>query len=195
MRKLEIQKVESTQALPLYTDYAGQESSAWLCLDTRDGDVYVMELAPHYRNSCSQAEWNGHIRRWQIPNTLTVKGLNQLLEDPEILTDLQSVLDNSEEIYDNARNCYRTVLSEDGTTAAKHLEYTLAYNYERGYDSLNPVSAAHYLDASTYSALMCNGESHEGVAEQIVREALKDGFYLNVVDVEKTLNWMGDHAN
>jgi hypothetical protein len=62
------------------------------------------------------------------------------------------------------------------------------------YESLEPAGAHYYLAESSYEALMSAGGTHEEVAERIVAEAIKDGYYLIAYDVEKHLDAMKEAA-
>ena len=100
MTTLTINKYESNYTLPLYTDYAGQESTAYLCLDMRDGEVSFEERAPH-NNGYSQDEFSGYVRTFKIPNNLTVSGLNELLQDRQVIDALRVILSAGEEIINS----------------------------------------------------------------------------------------------
>jgi hypothetical protein len=184
MTTLTINKYESNYTLPLYTDYAGQESTAYLCLDMRDGEVSFEERAPH-NNGYSQDEFNGYVRTFKIPNNLTVSGLNELLQDRQVIDALRAILSSGEEFYNG--NNYRMRLSDDGNEAEAFLD---SYEFGGRYDSLEVMSAEWYLNSCSYASLVQHGDTHEEVAVDLAAEALKNGMFVSASDIENTLDNM-----
>jgi len=184
MKNLKIDTYTSDYTLPLYTDYAGQESRAYLCLDMRDGEVYFEERGPHH-NGCSQDEYAGYIRTFAIPNNLTVQGLNELLQDRQVIDALRTILSSGEEFYDG--NNYRMRLSDDGDEAEAFLD---TYEYGGRYASLEVACAEYYLRDCSYASLVRNNETHEVAAARLAKEAQRNGFFVSASDIENTLESM-----
>ena len=178
MTPLQIATFESDHDLPLYEESQGQEGPAYLYLDTRDGGVSLEAKHPAYANTWGQDEQNGHVRRWNVPNNLTVDGINQLLTDQDVLTRLEAIMGGTEEYYDGSN--YRTKLSEQAEETSEELERYLS---DSNYPSLEAWSAHQWLNAVSYADCVQNGETHEQAATRLKGEALKSGIYLSEYDV------------
>jgi len=181
--KLQIETFTSEHTLPLYEESQGQEGPAYLYLDTRDGDVYLKGIHPAYANTWGQDEQSGHVRRWNVPNNLTVEGINQLLSDQYVLTRLDTTMTGAEEYYDGSN--YRTKLSEKAEDASKELERHLNDGH---YHVLEAWDAAMWLNDARYSDLVTQGESHEDAAVRLQKEAISEGAYCSLTNIENALD-------
>lgn len=176
--------------LPLYREECGQESRAYLYVDTDgDGEMWV-DYKNASDNSCSPREWHGIVRRFRIPNNLTELGYNQLLGYKLVLELAQLIIDGSEVYWDGNNYCAR--MDENAQEAHDALERFCDCIEPNDFSSLDPVCADYYLVDGTYEALMSSGGTEEDVAERIVAEAIKDGYFLGARDVKKTLLAMKD---
>ena len=183
--ELNIERYESEETLPLYCNSGGQDGPAYLYLDTRDGNVWVNSMHPAYANSWGVDEHNGHVRRWSIPNNLTVVGINQLLGDNFITDRLTVIIAGAIEHYDGSN--YRTRLTDEAACAEETLERYVGWDYHGRYDALDPWCAEQWLSNCTSSDLFLTGESTEQAASRIGQEALKEGVYLSKIDLLRVL--------
>ena len=187
---IEINKysIASTAVLPCYEEQQGQESRAYLYVELRDeGEMWVgYKLPSDY--SWSASEDAGYLHRFGIPNNLTPQGYNDLLDHSTIKELAELMVKEAEEYYDGSN--YRMRLSDTGNDARETLERLCESIDCADYQCLEPVCAYWYLTDGSYEALMSNGGTHEEVAERIVQEARKDGYYLSVADVERHLEEM-----
>jgi len=188
---LTIEQLTSEHALPLYEESQGQEGSAYLYLDTRDGEVYVRGIHPAYANSWGVDEHNGHVRKWRIPNNLTVQGYNSLLSEQKLRELLERVYQGAEEYYDG--NNYRTKLTEDAIEASETLNDYL-HDINGDFESLEPWDAWMWLEQSSYIDLVRDGESHEDAAQRLHAEAMREGKYCSAANIEVTLDEMKKRA-
>lgn len=191
--KLQIETFESDDVLPLYCESRGQEGPAYLYLDTRNGDVYLECKHPAYSNTWGQDEHNGHVRRWNVPNNLTVKGINELLTDPHVVSRLETVMNGAEEYYDGSN--YRTKLTEAAREAVDQLEGYLCDDYDAGYDSLEPWDAAQYFADVSYADLTRGNDDLAVVSTILAEEALKEGIYVSKNNVENVLDRKKQESN
>jgi len=187
---LTINTINSDHAMPLYEEDRGQEGPAYLYLDTRDGDVYLRGIHPAHASSWGVDEHNGHVRKWSIPNNLTVRGYNALLADTNVLQLLERVYQGAEEYYDG--NNYKTRLNDDAEAADIELEKITAEINQCGadYESLDAWDASMWLELSTYANLVKEGESHEDAALRLHGEALREGKYCSIANLENVLDRM-----
>lgn len=175
--------------LPLYTDYSGQESSAYLCLDLRDGRVWCKEKAPH-DNTWSSAEHLGHIATWEIPNSLTGTGLNALMQNPDLTPLLIELCDGSEEFWDG-NNYRRGLKSKDyPNMILDKLELFFENVLPEDYDHLEPWDAFMFFQDSIYSELIKDGEEHNVAARRLQSEARREGVYLSWQNTINALDTM-----
>ena len=188
---LTIEQLTSEHALPLYEESQGQEGPAYLYLDTRDGEVYVRGIHPAYANSWGVDEHNGHVRKWRIPNNLTVQGYNSLLSEQKLRELLERVYQGAEEYYDG--NNYRTKLTEDAIEASETLNDYL-HDINGDFESLEPWDAWMWLEQSSYIDLVRDGESHEDAAQRLHAEAMREGKYCSAANIEVTLDEMKKRA-
>lgn len=172
---LKIEAVASEYPLPLYTDYAGQESIAYILLDTRTGEVWLNERAPH-ENGISPDEFNGHVRSYQIPNNLTGEGLSKLLSDSDLMSLLFEVCAGASEHW--CGNKHVSVLDDSARDADDRARWFCEELVPESYGSLEPWDAHQYFQSSKYGDLVQEGEDHEDAAERLRQEALKNGVHM-----------------
>ena len=172
---LKIEAVASEYPLPLYTDYAGQESKAYILLDTRTGEVWLHERAPH-ENGVSPDEFHGHVRSYQIPNNLTGEGLSKLLGDSDLMSMLFEVCAGATETWNG--NNYVSRLDDSASDADDRARWFCEELVPESYGSLEPLDAHQYFQSSPYGDLVHEGEDHEDAAERLRQEALKHGVHM-----------------
>lgn len=185
---LTIEKFTSDDLLPLYIECQGQEGPAYLYLDTRNGEVWVAAKHPAHASTWGQDEHNGHVRKWRIPNNLTVQGINDLLEDPQVIKHLETIISSAEEYYDGQN--YRISLSQEGGDAYDDLTnyFDDVRAYHDRYDYLEPATAEHFLDCTPYSQCVELGETHEQAAKRLSSDALAQGLVIGEYELEKALD-------
>ena len=172
---LKIEAVASDHPLPLYTDYAGQESIAYILLDTRTGEVWLHERAPH-ENGVSADEFNGHVRSYQIPNNLTGDGLSKLLGDSDLMSMLFEVCAGATEKWNG--NNYVSRLDDSAKDADDRARWFCGELVPESYGCLQPWDAHQYFQSSQYRDLVQEGEDHEDAAERLRVDALKEGVHM-----------------
>lgn len=178
----------SDAKLPLYREYGEQESRAYLVLDVEgEGEMWAAYKAPH-ENGCNSRQWSGIQRWYQIPNNLTELGYNQLMTDSEILTLCERIVAGAEYYWDG--NNYRVRLSDDARDADEELSEVCSMIDYHDYCHLEAASAAHYLNDTRYHNLVLAGEDHDAASERLAAEALRDGYYVSAVEIEKALDQM-----
>jgi hypothetical protein len=184
-------KVAASDLLPCYDEVQGQETRAYIYVDISNKEMWVGCKQPS-DNTLSFREARGYLRSFRIPNNLTSRGYNDLLDHPSIRELAELMVAEASEYYDGSN--YRIRLSQVGMDAEVTL-MNLCNAIEHGdYESLEPAGAHYYIAEGSYEALMSAGGTHEEVAERIVAEAIKDGYYLIAYDVEKHLDAMKDAA-
>jgi hypothetical protein len=184
-------KVAASDLLPCYDEVQGQETRAYIYVDISNKEMWVGCKQPS-DNTLSFREARGYLRSFRIPNNLTSRGYNDLLDHPSIRELAELMVAEASEYYDGSN--YRIRLSQVGMDAEVTL-MNLCNAIEHGdYESLEPAGAHYYIAEGSYEALMSAGGTHEEVAERIVAEAIKDGYYLIAYDVEKHLDAMKEAA-
>lgn len=184
-------KLAASDLLPCYDEVQGQETRAYIYVDISNKEMWVGCKQPS-DNTLSFREARGYLRSFRIPNNLTSRGYNDLLDHPSIRELAELMVAEASEYYDGSN--YRIRLSQVGMDAEVTL-MNLCNAIEHGdYESLEPAGAHYYIAEGSYEALMSAGGTHEEVAERIVAEAIKDGYYLNAYDVEKHLDGMKEAA-
>jgi len=188
--KLKIETYESEDACPLYFMQQGEESKAYLYLDTRDGKLYVDSEAA-FVNSYTPDEQNGYLLSFRIPNNLTVVGLNDLLDSPTVRSYSQDIVNNSVEFYNGSN--YAAKLNEVGRDEYEDLERYLELAIAHGeFDSLQVCSAYDFFEHQKYAELVREGESHAVAATRLQLAALKDKVYISDIETEIMLDRMKD---
>lgn len=185
--ELTIEEVRSDYRLPLYSECGGQESRAYLALDTRDGEVYTFERLAH-ESGVTQAQAHGHVRTYRIPNNLTVEGLRKLLADKTLRELLRRIYHGAQEDYDNGN--FYTTLRDDAALAEEEAQEFCDRIEPGDYGALEPWCAADYLHLCNYRDLVSEGEGHGEAAARLVQEADDLGKYLMARDVELRLDEM-----
>lgn len=186
---IEIHKFDETKVstLPCYEEAQGQETTAYLCVHVLKKQLWVATKLP-WDNGISPREARGYVHTFRVPNNLTARGYNDLMEGSGLQELVELISDGAEEHCANGN--YYVHLSDTGNDAKETLE-RLCDSIEHGdYESLEPVCAYWYLTDGSYEALMSNGGTHAEVAERVVVEAAKDGYYLTARDVQKRLEEM-----
>lgn len=184
-------KVAASDLLPCYDEVQGQETRAYIYVDISNKEMWVGCKQPS-DNTLSFREARGYLRSFRIPNNLTSRGYNDLLDHPSIRELAELIVAEASEYYDGSN--YRIRLSQVGMDAEVTL-MNLCNAIEPGdYESLEPAGAHYYIAEGSYEALMSAGGTHEEVAERIVAEAIKNGYYLIAYDVEKHLDGMKETA-
>jgi hypothetical protein len=184
-------KVASSTHLPLYNEVQGQETRAYIYINLPNNDMWVGCIQPMTNTwLCPQAR--GYLRSFRIPNNLTSKGYNDLLDHPTIRELADLMVAEASEYYDGNNDMMR--LSQVGMDAEEALMNLCEAIEPSDYESLEPAGAHYYIAEGSYEALMSAGGTHEEVAERIVAEAIKDGYYLIAYDVEKHLDAMKEAA-
>lgn len=194
---IEINKFDEAKvpALPCYEEVRGQETIAYLCVDVLKKQLWVAAKLP-WDNGISARQARGYVHTFRVPNNLTARGYNDLMEGSGLQELVELISDGAEEHCANGN--YYVHLSDTGNDAKETLE-RLCDSIEHGdYESLEPVCAYWYLTDDSYEDLVCNDESHEDIAERVVTEARKDGYFLTVLDVQNRLDEMKEateHGN
>lgn len=181
---LTIEPICTDHFLPLYTEWAGQESSAYIALDTRDGEVWLKERAPH-ESGITFDEAYGNVRTYRIPNNLTVDGLSRLLADETVLRLLERVYQGSTEEWNGSN--YVSTLGADAEEADEALEHYCGEIDPLHYGSLEPWDAADYFGAVGLSDLLREGEELETAAVRLQKEAMGDGVFVSARGIEIVL--------
>lgn len=179
---------KSETRLPAYWEERGQESRAYLYLDLeREGEMWIGSKSPS--NTCyGMREHWGVQRTYRVPNNLTEVGYNSLMQHPKVASLAATILKGSEVIWNGSN--YSVKMTDEAAAANIELD-DFCNSIEPGcFQSLEPVCASYYLANDTYKTLMSNGSTEKDVAKWIVEKAIKDGFSLEVRDVEKTLSNM-----
>lgn len=180
-------KLAASDLLPCYDEVQGQETRAYIYVDISNKEMWVGCKQPS-DNTLSFREARGYLRSFRIPNNLTSRGYNDLLDHPSIRELAELMVAEASEYYDGSN--YRIRLSQVGMDAEVTL-MNLCNAIEHGdYESLEPVCAYWYLTNDSYEDLVCNDESHEDIAKRVVTEARKDGYFLTVLDVQNRLDEM-----
>lgn len=183
---IEINKFTAATAtsLPCYEEVQGQETIAYLCVHVLKKQLWVAAKLP-WDNGISPREARGYVHTFRVPNNLTARGYNDLMETPTVQIMAGLMSEEAEELYANGN--YYVHLSDTGNDAEMAMQ-RFCDSIEHGdYESLEPVCAYWYLADGSYEDLMCNGGTHAEVAERVAVEAAKDGYYLDARDVQKRL--------
>lgn len=191
MITLDIEEVKSTSALPLYTDYCGQESRAYIFLDTRTAEVWTGEKAP-FENGVSMAQWHGHVRAYKIPNNLTAGGLSMLLNDKALQALLVRVAAGATEEWDGSNHV--TTLDDDAGEANDAALRFCDELIPEDYGSLDVWDAYQWLDSEDYGDLVQPGEDDEDAVYRIRAEALKNGVYMTHANLKSALAYKKEQA-
>lgn len=181
---LTIEPICTDHFLPLYTDWAGQESSAYIALDTRDGEVRLKERAPH-ETGVTFDEAYGNVRTYRIPNNLTVDGLSRLLADKTVLGLLERVYQGSTEEWDG--NNFTSTFDSDAEEADETLEHYCGEIDPAHYGSLEPWDAADYFGAVGLNHLLREGEELEAAAVRLQKKAMREGVFVSARGIEIVL--------
>jgi hypothetical protein len=179
---------KSSTRLPAYWEEGEQESRAFLYLDLEgEGEMWIGSKSPS--NNCwGMREHWGIQRTYSVPNNLTEVGYNNLMQHQRVTSLAKIIHEDSEVVWDGSN--YRIKMGNSAEVADWALE-AFCNSIEPGdFESLQPVCASHYLVDGTYEALMSSGGTEGEVAQRIVAEAAKDGFFLTVRNVEITLERM-----
>lgn len=164
--------------LPMYWEEGEQESRAYLYLDLEgDGEMWVGSKSPS-NNSCGTREFSGIVRVYSIPNNLTEVGYNDLMQHPTVASLAKLIHEDSEVVWSGITG-YRIEMGDDALEAEIALEAFCASIEPGDFQALEPVCASYYLQGNIVE---------EDNAEKIVEQAIRDGYYLSVVEVEKELN-------
>jgi hypothetical protein len=184
---IEINKfsTESSDTLPCYDTAGGNESRAYLYVDVSDREMWVGYKLGH-DNSWGIREDRRYVHTFRVANNLTAEGYNDLLSRPGLAHLVEQLINECEEYYDGSN--YRMRVSERGQDVIEAIERYCEDTSDC--DSLEPWDAGMYLQDGSYEALMEGGGTHEEVAERLVQEARKDGYYLTARDVENRLEVM-----
>jgi len=179
--ELNLYETKSSTILPLYVEVLGEESSAYLFVAQDPqapghGEVWVGYKLPGDR-TISAREHVGEIRKFRIPNNLTELGYNQVMTDPYLQRLISSLL--------NGQDTEEQIDAFCRTLEVSGLDY----------DRLDPVSADWYLREENYSSLMSAGGSEEKIAQILVHDAWKDGYFLNKNEVLQVLRKMRERQS
>lgn len=178
-------KVAAMDLLPCYDEVQGQETRAYIYVDISNNEMWVGCKQPsdttlHFR------ERRGYVHSFRVPNNLTSKGYNDLLDHPTLRQLAELMIAEAEEMYSGSE--YYIHLSDTGNDAKEAIERLCDSIQHGDYQSLEPVCAYWYLTDGSYDALMSNGGTHAEVAERLAAEAAKDGYYLTADDVKNHLD-------
>ena len=169
--KVQLYVNPSHTEIPLYFESAGQDSRAYLYLDLRDGELWVGCKAP-WDNGMSEAEWDGDIKSFRIPNNLTEAGYNDLMTDKRVQAMCIEILAGSEQAEEDLRG--------------------FCDNQRFGgcsFGSLDVCGAGEYLKNLSFRECVKEGESIEDAIKRLINEAIGEGFYLGEGELERELEY------
>jgi len=175
--ELNLYTSKNEKRLPMYWEEGEQESRAYLYLDLEgDGEMWVAAKSPSMHSWGQREHW-GIQRLYSIPNNLTELGYNDLMQHPTVASLAKVIHEDSEVVWSNGN--YRIEMGDDALEAEIALEAFCASIEPGDFQALEPVCAAYYLQGNIVE---------EDTAEKIVEQAIRDGYYLSVVEVQKELN-------
>jgi hypothetical protein len=184
MKTLKFTTPTNTDTLPLFIEFG----RAYLRLDLRDGSVDVVGKHPANLGSMPSAEWHNLVLKWEIPNTLTHQGINELFNDPIVRKSLTYILNGCEIVWDgnNQVGKFTSLVVKDEN---RMLEQYLI-DHGCGYHALGVGDVGHWLAYTVYEDLVKDGENHERASKRLSEKALREGYVIPPYDIKRALDIM-----
>lgn len=156
---------------PLFLQYRGQLQAQPAYIELyEDGRVIVDASAE--KNSMPEVMYNGRARRYQVPNDLSVTGIDALLEEVKPL--LQRVHDGRSIEWDGSNNVGH--LTEDAIEAEEEIEKRIEKFSDEYFNTpyrVNVMSATDYVSSAVEEVLdeYRKADNRERYIEQIAQDA------------------------